>query len=174
MKQSQMLEQDKYVVKEYFKKMIGEDGIKIMENVPEGEITDEEIARLSDIKLSSVRKVLYTLYESRIAEYRTERDDNSGWITYLWRFNRNNVKKIMEEEAVVKLKELNGRLEEERKGVFYQCNCLRVLFEEAATKDFWCEECGSSFEYIDNTSLINEIEEEIEAIAKWMKEIKDG
>jgi len=167
-----MFESENFIVREYFKKMIGEEGLKIMETVPEKEITDEEIARLSDTKLTSVRKVLYTLYENRIAEYRTERDDNSGWITYLWHFNRDNIKKIMEEEADGLLRRLNSQLEEERKGVFYQCNCQRVLFEEAASKDFWCDECSSNFEYVDNDALIKELEEKIEEIEKWKREIK--
>ncbi len=169
-----MLESDNFVVREYFRKMMGEEGMKIMENIPEGEITDEEIARLSDTKLTSVRKVLYTLYENRIAEYRTERDDTSGWITYLWRFNYDNIKKVMEEEAVGMLKELKSQLEDERKGVFYQCNCQRVLFEEAAAKDFWCDDCSANFEYVDNGDLIKELEEKIEEIEKWKKEIKKG
>jgi transcription initiation factor TFIIE subunit alpha len=167
-----MFESENFIVREYFRKMIGEEGLKIMETVPEKEITDEEIARLSDTKLTSVRKVLYTLYENRIAEYRTERDDNSGWITYLWHFNRDNIKKIMEEEADGLLRGLNSQLEEERKGVFYQCNCQRVLFEEAAAKDFWCDECSSNFEYVDNDALIKELEEKIEEIEKWKREIK--
>lgn len=154
--------------------MIGDEGMQIMANVPDGEITDEEIAKLSDAKLTAVRRVLYTLYENRIAEYRTERDDNSGWITYLWRFNRDNIKKIMEEEADGMLQGLNIQLEEERKGVFYQCNCQRVLFEEAAAEDFWCDECGSNFEYVDNEHQIKELEEKIEEIEKWMREIKKG
>ena len=171
-KHSQMFDSDNYIVKEYFRKMIGDEGMKIMENIPEREITDEEIARLSDTKLTSVRKVLYTLYENRIAEYRTERDDNSGWITYLWRFNRDNVKKIMEDKAAGKLTELNSQLEGERKGVFYQCTCQRILFEEAAVKDFWCDECGANFEYVDNGELINELEDKIDEIEKWKKEIR--
>ena len=169
-----MFESDNFIVREYFRKMIGEEGLKIMETVPEEEITDEEIAKLSDAKLTSVRKVLYTLYENRIAEYRTERDDNSGWITYLWRFNRDNIIKIMEEEAEGMLKGLKSQLEEERKGVFYQCNCQRILFEEAAAKDFRCDECGSNFEYVDNGDLIKELEEKIEEIEKWKQEIRKG
>lgn len=169
-----MLESNNPVVKEYFRKMIGDEGLKMMENVPEGEITDEEIARLSDAKLTSVRKVLYTLYENRIAEYRTERDDNSGWITYLWSFNRDNVKKIMEEEAEGGLKDLRSKLEYERKGVFYQCKCQRILFEEAIGKGFWCEECESNFEHFDNGDLIKELEERIEEIEKWKKKIRGG
>nr|AAU84319.1 archaeal transcription factor E [uncultured archaeon GZfos9D1] len=169
-----MFETNKFIVREYFRKMIGEEGMRIMGTVPEGEITDEEIARLSDTKLTAVRKVLYTLYENRIAEYRTERDDTSGWITYLWRFNYDNIKKIMGDEADGLLTGLNSQLEDERKGVFYQCSCQRISFEEAAAKDFMCDECNSNFEYVDNQDLIGELEEKIEEIEKWKREIKKG
>ncbi len=168
-----MLEPDNFVVREYFRKRIGDEGLKIMMTVPEGEITDEEIAKLSDTKLTAVRKTLYRLYENRIAEYRTERDDNSGWITYLWRFNYTNVKKIMEDEADGKLAELNGQLEEEQKGVFYQCGCQRVLFEEAAADNFLCAECGTNFEYVANDDLINSLEGQIAKLEKWKEKIKN-
>lgn len=169
-----MFETNKFIVREYFRKMIGEEGMRIMENVPEGEITDEEIAKLSDTKLTAVRKVLYTLYENRIAEYRTERDDTSGWITYLWRFNYDNIKKIMGDEADGMLTGLKSQLEDERKGVFYQCSCQRISFEEAAAEDFRCDECNSNFEYVDNQELISELEEKIEEIEQWKREIKKG
>ena len=169
-----MFETNKFIVREYFRKMIGEEGMRIMETVPEGEITDEEIARLSDTKLTAVRKVLYTLYENRIAEYRTERDDTSGWITYLWHFNYDNIKKIMGDEADGMLTGLKSQLEDERKGVFYQCGCQRISFEEAAAKDFRCDECNSNFEYVDNQDLISELEEKIEEIEQWKREIKKG
>jgi len=167
-----MLDSDNPLVKEYFRKMVGDEGLKIMADVPNAEITDEEIAKLSDTKLTAVRKVLYRLYENRIAEYRTERDDNSGWITYLWCFNQDNVTKIMEEEAEVKLAELRNKLEYERGGVFYQCKCLRVLFEDALEKDFWCDECNTHFEFSDNGDLIKKLEADIAKIEKWKKKIR--
>jgi transcription initiation factor TFIIE subunit alpha len=157
-----MFETDDPLVREYFRRMIGEEGLKILENVPEGEITDSEIAKLNDTKPTSVRKVLYKLYERRIAQYRTERDDKSGWITYWWSFNRDNVKKMVEKEVDDELKRLRKELEDERNGEFYKCNCQCILFEEAAEKDFWCEECGSKFEYLEKEDLIKELEEQIE------------
>jgi len=167
-----MLDSDNPLVKEYFRKMVGDEGLKIMADVPDAEITDEEIAKLSDTKLTAVRKVLYRLYENRIAEYRTERDDNSGWITYLWCFNQDNVTKIMEEEAEVELAELSNKLEYERGGVFYQCKCQRVLFEDAVEKDFWCDECNENFEFSDNCDLIKKLEADIAKIEKWKKKIR--
>ncbi|RCV63131.1 transcription initiation factor TFIIE subunit alpha [Methanophagales archaeon] len=152
--------------------MVGDEGLEIMANVPDGEITDEEIAKLCDTKLTAVRKVLYRLYENRIAEYRTERDDNSGWITYLWCFNQDNVTKIMEEEAEVELADLCNKLEYERGGVFYQCKCQRVLFEDAVEKDFWCDECNANFEFSDNSILIKKLEADIAKIEKWKKKIR--
>jgi transcription initiation factor TFIIE subunit alpha len=157
-----MFKTDDLLVREYFRKIIGEDGLKIMENVPEGEITESEIAKLNDTKPTSIRKVLYKLYESRNAEYRTERDDNSGWITYLWSFNCDNVKKMMDKEADDDLNILRKKLEYERNGEFYQCHCHCVLFEAAAEQDFWCEDCESKFEYFDNSGLIRELEGQIE------------
>jgi len=157
-----MFETDNLLVREYFRKTMGEDGLKMMENVPEGEITESKIAELNDIKLTSVRKVLYKLYDNRMAEYRTERDDNSGWITYLWSFNCDNVKKMMDKESDDDLNILRNKLEYERSGEFYQCNCQCVLFEVAAEQDFWCEDCESKFEHFDNGGLIKELEEQIE------------
>jgi transcription initiation factor TFIIE subunit alpha len=157
-----MFETDDLLVREYFRKKMGEDGLKMMANVPDREITESEIAELNDIKLTSVRKVLYKLYESRMAEYRTERNDDSGWITYLWSFNRDNVKKMMDKESDDDLNILRKKLEYERNGEFYQCHCQCVLFEAAAEQDFWCEDCESKFEYFDNKGLIKELEEQIE------------
>lgn len=164
-----MFETDDLLVREYFRKMIGEDGLKIMENVPEGEITESEIAKLNNTKPSSIRKVLYKLYECRNAEYRTERDDDSGWITYWWSFNRDNVKKRMDKESDDELIRLRKQLEYERNGAFYQCHCQCVLFEAAAEQDFWCEDCESKFEYFDNRGKIKELEEQIEE-----REVKFG
>jgi len=157
-----MFETDNLLVREYFRKTIGEDGLKMMENVPDREITESEIAELNDIKLTSVRKVLYKLYGSRMAEYRTERNDDSGWITYWWSFNHDNVKKMMDKEADDDLNILRKKLEYERNGEFYQCHCQCVLFKAAAEQDFWCEDCESKFEYVDNGDLIKKLEEQIE------------
>ena len=45
-----------------------------------------------------------------MAEYRTKRDDNNGWITYWWSFNSDNVKKMMDKEAAGELNELRKKL----------------------------------------------------------------
>lgn len=162
------------IVKEYLRRIIGEKGLRIMEDIPEGgEITDEEIVEISnDVKLTEVRKMLYVLYENRIAEYRTEKDDESGWITYLWRFNIGNIEGIVEEEVEKALENLKTRYEYENNGVFYICKCRRVLFEETAACNFVCDICNSNFEYFDNTPIIKAIEDKIEKIEEWRRKGK--
>jgi transcription initiation factor TFIIE subunit alpha len=167
-----MLAADNPLVREYFGRIIGEDGLRILETIPEEEITDEEIAKLSETKLTSVRKILYMLYESRIAEYRTERDDNTGWITYWWRFNHQNIKRMMEEEADGELARLEKSLNYEQNGEFYRCQCQRVFCEEAAEKEFWCEECEANFEYFDNSEIVTGIEQQINELKKWKRRVK--
>lgn len=156
-------------MREFFSRMIGEEGLKIMEKVPEGEITDEQLAKMSNVKLTVVRKILYTLYENRIVGYRTERDANSGWITYLWNISQDNIQRALEEEVEKVVQNLTIRLEYERNGVFYSCECHRVLFEEAMANDFRCDICGSNYEYVDNEGIIKALQRKIAEIKKWRR-----
>jgi transcription initiation factor TFIIE subunit alpha len=67
----------------YLNKLVGEDGLRIVESIPGEEITDERLAELTGISLNTVRRTLYLLYEHRLAIYRRKRDPDSGWLTYL-------------------------------------------------------------------------------------------
>ncbi len=163
---------DTNLVREFFRTLIGEEGLRVIEGIPDGEITDEELAKITDMKLTSVRKVLYALYEKRIAEYRTERDDESGWITYWWKIDISKVRHIIENDIQHRIEEIRRQLTRERRGMFYQCKCRRITFEEAASLNFWCDLCGSQFEYKDNTKEIKELEEEIASLEQWMRRLR--
>ena len=39
------------LVREFLRKLVGDEGLKILEAVPEGEVTDEELAKLSLIHI---------------------------------------------------------------------------------------------------------------------------
>jgi transcription initiation factor TFIIE subunit alpha len=53
--------------KAYLNKLVGEEGVRIVENIPAEEITDEHLAELTGISLNTVRRTLYLLYEHRLA-----------------------------------------------------------------------------------------------------------
>ena len=67
---------DNKAVRGYIHKLVGDEGMtvveKMIEKVPDQEVTDEQVAELSGINLNLVRKTLYILYENHLAMYRRE------------------------------------------------------------------------------------------------------
>ena len=94
----------------YLNKLVGEEGLRIVECIPGEEITDERLAELTGISLNTVRRTLYLLYEHRLAIYRRKRDPDSGWLTYLWQLCPENFDKALESEAKRLLRKLDERL----------------------------------------------------------------
>ena len=57
----------------------GDDAVKVAGLLdPKEETTDEAIAAGAEMKLNAVRKVLYRLYDARLAEFRRIRDKSTG------------------------------------------------------------------------------------------------
>ncbi len=151
------------VVRGYFINLVGEEGFKVVEKMPDNEVTDEKIAEVTGVLLNIVRRTLFILYENRLAVYRRVRDTDSGWLTYLWRLDLGNLDSQLEFESKKILKNLKLKLEFEDGKVFYTCknHCSRFLFETAADLEFICPVCAEDLEYQDNESLINALKKRI-------------
>lgn len=146
--------------KAYIMKLVGDEGVRIVENIPEDEITDEHLAELTGISLNTVRRTLYLLYEHRLAIYRRKRDPDSGWLTYLWQLCPENFDKALESEAKRLLRNLEERLAYEKNNIFYACTegCARFIFDEASEANFICPFCQGSLEYMENAKVVEVIE----------------
>ncbi len=149
--------------KAYLNKLVGEDGVRIVENIPCDEITDERLAEMTGISLNTVRRTLYLLYEHRLAVYRRKRDPDSGWLTYLWQLCPENFDKALQSEAKRLLRKLEERLDYEKNNIFYACTdgCARFIFDEASEANFICPFCQSSLEYMENAKVVETIERQI-------------
>jgi transcription initiation factor TFIIE subunit alpha len=147
----------------YLNKLVGEEGLRIVECIPGEEITDERLAELTGISLNTVRRTLYLLYEHRLAIYRRKRDPDSGWLTYLWQLCPENFEKALESEARRLLRKLEERLVYEKENIFYACTegCARFVFDEASDADFVCPFCQGSLEYMENAKVVEAIEKQI-------------
>jgi transcription initiation factor TFIIE subunit alpha len=147
----------------YLNKLVGEEGLRIVECIPDEEITDEKLAELTGISLNTVRRTLYLLYEHRLAIYRRKRDPDSGWLTYLWQLCPENFEKALESEAKRLLRKLDERLAYERENIFYACTegCARFIFDEASEANFVCPFCQGSLEYMENGKVVDTIERQI-------------
>ncbi|AKB73902.1 Archaeal transcription factor E [Methanosarcina lacustris Z-7289] len=146
--------------------LVGEDGLKMIGDMPEGEITDEEIATKTGVLLNTVRRTLFILYENKFAIVVRERDSNSGWLTYLWHLDFSGIEHQLMREKKKLLRNLKTRLEFEDNNVFYTCpqGCVRLLFDEATETEFLCPMCGEDLAYYDNSLFVGVLKKRVDAL----------
>jgi transcription initiation factor TFIIE subunit alpha len=139
---------------------------EIIDCLKNGYTTDEEISEKTNCKLNIVRKILYKLYDMRLASYKRDKDKETQWYTYDWRFNENEYKKLEFNLASSELKRLNSELEYEENNMFFVCpnGHYRLDFEDASTVEFLCPECDLDLEFEDNQEKIDRKKEEIKAL----------
>ena len=66
--------------------LFGEDAVRVVEALKGvHEITDNEIADKTQMRLNLVRKALYRLYDHSLVALRRPRDKETGWFIYHWR-----------------------------------------------------------------------------------------
>ena len=161
------------VVQAYLAEVVGAEGMPVAMNPVEGEIVDEDLAEELDLDPKIVRRTLFILYENDLASYRRDRDEESGWYTYLWSFEYDNIPGKLNDE-MKKLKDaLDDRIEYERQNEFYICDIdgIRFEFEEAMDLSFNCPECGSPLEPMENNELVEAMEVRYEEIEDELEKI---
>ncbi len=154
------------VIQKYLHELVGPQGMPVAAAPHDGEVTDEELAEQLDLELNTVRRALFILYENDLARYRRLRDEDSGWLTYLWTFEYDSIPENLEEEMRRLEVALEKRKEYERTHEFYLCDQCSIRFEftEAMEFDFECPECGSPLESLDNQRLIDAMNRRIEEL----------
>lgn len=176
-----MLSSQKAGSEEFLKSIVedigGENAYMVVKVLLESskEVTDEEIANKLDMQLNVVRKILYRLYEERLASYRRTRDANTGWFIYYWKVRRDKIV-----EAVIRRKrevyaKLSERLKFERENMLFHCgnqNCQRLTFDEAMEAEFKCPSCGEELKYQDNSKSIRVLEEKLRELEEELKELE--
>ena len=154
------------VVQTYLHELVGPRGMPVAAAPPDGEVTDEELAEDLGLELNDVRRALFILYENDLAGYRRLRDEDSGWLTYLWTFEYESIPNNLRDEMGRLLEALEERREYERNNEFYLCevDSLRFEFGEAMEFGFECPQCGSALESMDNDRLIDAMDDRIDAL----------
>ncbi|WP_225334330.1 transcription factor E [Halomicrobium urmianum] len=148
------------VIQKYLHELVGPKGMPVAAAPPDGEVTDEELAEELGLELNDVRRALFILYENDLASYRRLRDEDSGWLTYLWTFHYENIPEKLEEEMHRLLDALEARQAYEQENEFYLCETcgIRFEFDEAMEFGFECPECGNQVEAMENTRLVEAME----------------
>jgi len=137
---------------------------------PEGEWSDEQLAAQTGINLNSVRHTLYTLYEKRLAEYRRIKNNETGWLTYLWHLRMDQVADVIREDLEDILEKLKARERFEEENDFYICKACGTIatFNQAMDVAFVCPSCDQPLEHFENEMLLKALKKRIEAIKETL------
>ncbi len=159
-------------IREFLEDLLGKGGVEIASYIANKEATDEEIAEELDLRVNVVRRVLYRLYDNRLATYKRTRDENTGWYVYHWKLNLENAPKILNSIESDYIQHLKETLEYEEENMFFSCknSCNRYTFSEAEELEFTCPDCDEDLEYYDNSELIKTLKLQIEELEERKKE----
>jgi len=151
-----------------------EEAIKVI-NILKGvdETTDDEIANKTGIRLNSVRKILYKLYDHSLVGLRRSRDENTGWFIFHWRLQPDQLEGFILNQKRRVLEKLQTRLDYEKNHDFYYCDspkCQRIPFEEAVESVFRCPSCGNLLMHFDNVHIVKALEAKAEQLRKELSE----
>ena len=131
---------------------------KILDCLFTAEVTDEQIAEATGIKLNLVRKILYRLYDAGMTNYTRKKDPETQWFTYYWRFDSRKSAQLLEEEYARHNKEIKESLDYEENNMFFVCpNGCRYPFDEATDYQFICPRCNEKLEFKDNANIIEDL-----------------
>jgi transcription initiation factor TFIIE subunit alpha len=148
----------------------GEEAVQIVKVLKEtGETTDDEIAVKTEIRLNTVRKILYKLYDHSLVGLRRSRDKNTGWFIFHWRLQLDQLEGFILNQKRRVLEKLEARLRYEQAHDFYYCfteGCKRIPFEDAMELVFRCSTCNKLLMHFDNTELKKTLAQQVEKLRK--------
>jgi transcription initiation factor TFIIE subunit alpha len=148
--------------------VLGEDAVRVVEVLKKvREITDNEIADKTQVRLNLVRKALYRLYDHSLVALRLSRDKETGWFIFNWRLQPDQLGGFILTQKRRVLEKLEIRLEYEKSHEFYSCQtlgCKRLPFEEAFELLFKCPVCNKPMIHINNDRIVKILTRKTEQI----------
>ena len=148
----------------------GEEAVLIVKEMSgDREVTVEELAKKTEIRINIIRKVIYRLYNHSLVTSRRFRDPETGWFIFQWKLQPELLEGFVRNMKQKILKKLQIRLEHERSHEFYYCgnpDCPRISFEDAMESIFRCPKCGGVLRPFDNQGIVEALEREIKKIEK--------
>ncbi len=137
------------------------------------ETTDDEIANKTSIRLNSVRKILYKLYDHSLVSLRRTRDPKTGWFIFHWRLQPDQLEGFIMSRKRQVLEKLDIRLEYEKNHDFFYCHtpgCKRIPFEEAVEVVFKCPTCGKPLMHYENAKILDVLSKRVDMLRKEIGE----
>ncbi len=155
---------------ELLNQIAGEHGYVVAKAIFSEELTDDEIAKRTSIRLNLVRRILYDLYDNRVVSYRRVRDESSGWYIYYWKVEPERALAYVNTNRTQLLQKLEEQLEKERNTIYFTCgnNCPKMTLDEAADLDFKCSKCKGKLEPYDNSAVVTSLEHKVTTLKEQL------
>lgn len=155
---------------ELLNQLAGEHGCTVVKTIFGEELTDDEVAKRTGIRLNLVRRILYDLYDNRVVSYRRVRDESSGWYIYYWKMDPERALDYVSANKRALLQKLEEQLEREKTTMYFGCedSCPKVPFDLAAENDFRCPRCGKRLELYDNSSTLTSLERRVQSLRQQL------
>ena len=151
-----------------------EEAIEIIYTLKDAdETTDDQIASKTGIRLNSVRKILYKLYDHSLVSLRRSRDQNTGWFIFHWKLQQDQLEGYILNQKKHVLEKLDTRLQYEKNHDFYHCGtlgCRRVPFEEAVELIFRCPMCNKPMMHFENGKVVEALSRKVDQLRKELGE----
>jgi len=151
-----------------------EEAVKLIEILKNSnETTDDEIANKTGIRLNSIRKILYKLYDHSLVSLRRTRDPKTGWFIFHWRLQPDQLEGFILSQKRRVLEKLNIRLHYEKNHDFNYCytpGCKRIPFEEAVEIVFRCPTCGKPLMHYENDKILHVLTKKVDQLRKELGE----
>ncbi|MGD8565168.1 MAG: transcription factor [Candidatus Bathyarchaeota archaeon] len=151
-----------------------EEALKLIEVLKNSsETTDDVIANKTGVRLNSVRKILYKLYDHSLVSLRRTRDPKTGWFIFHWKLQPDQLEGFILSQKRRVLEKLTLRLEYEKNHDFYYCRtpgCQKTPFGEAVELIFKCSTCNKPLNHYDNGDAVKVLSEKVEQLRKELSE----
>jgi transcription initiation factor TFIIE subunit alpha len=152
----------------------GEEAVKIVEVLCHvDETTDIEIVAKGGIRLNTVRKILYRLYDHSLVALQRTRDKDTGWFIFHWKLQPDQIDSFLTNQKKRILAKLEKRLNYETSHDFYSCytlGCRQLPFEEAIEHVFRCPKCCKPLTHFDNKKVVDFLLKKTKQLKKELNE----
>ena len=148
------------ITNNYLKKVVGPDNLentkKVIKKLGTTNKTDKEICEKinkKEIKLETVRNLLYKLHDASIANYKRNKDPETQWFTYTWRFDKEEYVKRIIEFYTTRLEHREAELYDLENNLYFVC-CMdpehfKGDYTESSEYEFYCPVCDYELEPFD-------------------------
>ena len=145
------------IVNDFLEQIVDADDLKnikaIIQALIDGIDTEEAIHEKTEIKLNTVRKLLYKLHDASIANYKRNKDPETQWFTYTWRFEKEEYVEEITKFYEHRLNERQSALDNLENNLYFVC-CMEPEhfkgdYTESSEFEFYCPVCDYELEPYD-------------------------